>query len=232
MTKGSVVGMETLHVLLMRPYPGQNEDVLRQIGFLVERLPSIPELLVARFFRSHEEDHTYLALTTWESEPKNAEPGAEGHMGDGSPTDTHEAEYFHRLIIPGLGNIEAEEWFLQYSWGFSRAEAETRHALVVVATSAVGPESIQIRQGWRSGLRALTAEAPVGQAFLAVSLPQEAQRLPAPVWFCFLGCLSEHDLEIVRTHPLYERILSWVSRFAQVRNFTLTSLSPEYRAPA
>lgn len=224
--------METLHVLLMRPYPGQNEEVLRQIGFLVERLPSVPELLVARFFRSHEEDHTYLTLTTWESEPKNMEAGTESHAEMLPPSDMHEVEYLQRLVIPGLGNIEREEWFLQYTWGFSRAEAEARHALVLLATSAVGPESIQIRQGWRSGLRALAAEAPLDHAFLAVSLPQEALRLPAPVWFCFLGCPSAHDLEIVRTHPLYERILSWISRFAQVRSFTLASLSPEYRAPA
>jgi hypothetical protein len=224
--------METLHVLLLRPYPGQNEEVLRQLGFLVERLPSLPDLLVGRFFRSLEEDHTYLALTSWESESKSAESETEVHAANGYTSDAQEVEYLHQLVIPGLGNIETEEWFLQYSWGFSRAEMEARHALVLIATSAVGPESPQIRQGWRSGLRALAAEAPLGHAFLAVSLPQEARRLPAPVWFCFLGCPSEQDVEIVRTHPMYERILSWVSRFAQIRSFALTSLSPEYRAPA
>ncbi len=224
--------METLHVLLMHPYPRQNEEVLRQLGFLVERLPSIPDLLVARFFRSQEEDHPYLALTCWESEPTTIEAEAAARAENGSAPDGPEAEDLQRLIIPGLKAVEAEEWFLQYSWGFSRADVEARHALVLVVTSSVGPENPQIRQGWRSGLHALAAETPLGHAFLAVSLPQEARRIPAPVWFCFLGCPSQQDVENVRTHPLYERILSWVNRFGQVRSFQVELLSPEYRAPA
>ncbi|HEY7124127.1 MAG TPA: hypothetical protein VH540_09275 [Ktedonobacterales bacterium] len=224
--------METLHVLLMHPYPRQNEEVLRQLGFLVERLPSIPELLVARFFRSHEEDHTYLALTSWENEQKPPEAEEATRTENGYTPEVPEVEDLPRLIIPGLKAIEAEEWFFQYSWGFSRADVEVHHALVLLVTSSVGPESPQIRQGWRSGLHALAAETPLGHAFLAVSLPQEARRIPAPVWCCFLGCSTQQDIENVRTHPLYERILSWVSRFAQVKSFTLASLSPEYRAPA
>jgi heme-degrading monooxygenase HmoA len=223
--------VETLHALLLRPYPGHNEEVLRQLGFIAERLPPIPGLLAARFFRSREEDQTYLAITTWEGAQDAAEAEAEGRVGDEDASNASEVEYARRLTIPGLGNVETEEWFLQYSWGFSRAEAETRHALVLIATSVVGPQSPQVRQGWRSGLHALAAEAPLGHMFLAVSIPQEARRLPAPIWFCFLGCSTEQDVEIVRTHPLYERLVNWVSRFTQVRSFALATLSPDYRAP-
>src|SRR5215469_8291910 len=100
--------METLHVLLMRPYPGQSDEVSRQLGLLIERLPSFPELLVARFFRSHGEAHTYLVFTTWNPEARDPLAEASGEPGRNN-LEGHRPERMYRLTLPRMPEGETEE---------------------------------------------------------------------------------------------------------------------------
>ena len=222
--------METLHALLIHPYPGQIDEVPRQVGLLIERLPSLPELLVGRFFRSQGEAHTYLLLTTWDSGAGSqllADDLLDSPPGD-SPAQKPERAY--RLIVPTPVAGEVEEWFLHYRWGYSRSGLEARSALVVIVSNLEGQESL-IQQRWIAGLRTLAGETPLGQIFLARSTPAEAGET-APLFLCYLGCPSDEDVQAVRAHPLYEEILNWLSRFARVRAFDFAPLFPDYHAPA
>ncbi|HLV99629.1 MAG TPA: hypothetical protein VKT82_13230 [Ktedonobacterales bacterium] len=221
--------METLHALLIHPYPGQMNEAPRELGWVIERLPALPELLGARFFRSQGEAHTYLILTTWDPEAgrkmdqdDTLEP-EEGAQGLPRP------DQLYRLALPGPIEGETEEWFLRYVWGYSRSGMEARHALVLVVSRSAGQEN-QMRQRWIGGLRALAAEVPIGQVFLARSIPQGAKETE-PMFLCYLGCPSEEASKAVREHPLYDEIGNWLSRFAQVRAFDFAPLFPDYRAP-
>src|SRR5579885_617214 len=228
--KGKRSLMETLHALLIHPRPGQIDEVPRQVGLLIERLPSLPELLVGRFFRSQGEAHTYLLLTTWD-------PGAGDQLlaDDLLETPDHEAaapkpERAYRLILPALVEGEIEEWFLHYRWGYSRSGWEARSALVIIVSHLDGQESV-LQQRWIAGLRTLAGETPLAQMFLARSAPTEEPEA-TPLFLCYLGCSSDEEVQTVRAHPLYEEILNWLSRFARVRTYEFTPLFPDYRAPA
>ncbi len=221
--------METLHALLIQPYPGQMNEAPRELGWAIERLPSLPELLVARFFRSQGEAHTYLILTTWDPEA-----GRKIAQDDAlEPTEGTQAiarpDQLYRLALPGPIEGETEEWFLRYIWGYNRVGMEARHALVLVVSRCAGQEH-QIRQRWVGGLRALAADAPVGQIFLARSVPHGTAETE-PMFLCYLGCASDETSKAVREHPIYEEIVNWLSRFAQVRSFEFAPLFPDYRAP-
>jgi hypothetical protein len=230
LSKGFVLPVETLHALLIHPYSGQLDDAPRELGWFVERLPSLPDLLVARFFRSQGEAHSYLILTTWDPEA-----GRKGG-GDQSPESAGNAGAFprpdqaYRLPVPGSIEGETEEWFLRYLWGYSRSGVEARQAIILVVSRIAGQEG-QIRQRWIAGLRALGAETRLGHIFLAQSIPQ-GQKDTEPVFLCYLGCPSDEACQAVRAHPLYEEIVNWLSRFAQVRSFDFAPLFPDYRAPA
>lgn len=222
--------METLHALLIHPYPGQNDEVPRQVGLLIERLPSLPELLVGRFFRSQGEAHTYLLLTTWDPGAGNqlsADDLLEAPAGDSA---AQKPERSYRLLLPPSVEGEIEEWFLHYRWGYSRSGLEARAALIVIVSHIEGQEQL-IQQRWIAGLRALAGETPLGQIFLARSAPAEAGDL-APLFLCYLGCPSDEEIQAVRSHPIFDEILNWLTRFARVRTFDVAPLFPDYRAPA
>ncbi|HEY7347028.1 MAG TPA: hypothetical protein VH599_01820 [Ktedonobacterales bacterium] len=220
--------METLHALLIHPYPGQIDKAPRELGWLIERLPALPELLVARFFRSQGEAHTYLILTTWDPEAGRKMEGDDLMESAGSAVALQRPDQY-RLTLPGQVEGETEEWFLRYIWGYSRSGVEARHAIVLVVSRIVGQQT-HMRQRWIAGLRTLAAEAPLGQIFLARTSPQEA-REAEPLFLCYLGCASDEASQAVRAHPLYEEIVNWLSRFAQVRSFDFAPLFPDYHAP-
>jgi hypothetical protein len=222
--------METLHALLIHPYPGQMNEAPREVGWLIERLPALPELLVARFFRSQGEAHTYLILTTWDPEAGRRIRGDEATESQGSAQGPAGAEQLYRLPLPGPVEGETEEWFLRYTWGYSRSGLDTAHAMVLIVGRSSGQEQ-QMRQRWIAGLRALAAETPLGQIFLARSIPQGTPEAE-PLFLCYLGCPSDEASKAVREHPIYEEIVNWLSRFAQVRSFDFAPLFPDYRAPA
>lgn len=222
--------METLHVLLMRPYPGQSDEITKQLGLLIERLPSFPELLVARFFRSQGEAHTYLVFTTWNPEARDPLAGAPGEAGT-NDLEVQRPERMYRLTLPIMPEGETEEWLLRYIWGYSHSGLEARHGVAIFVNNPNGPEP-QIRQRWIAGLRALAAETSVGQIFLARNLPPSEGENTSTHFLCYLGCPSEEELQALRAHSYYEGILSWLSRFAQVRVLEVAPLFPDYRAPA
>jgi hypothetical protein len=226
-----MVGMETLHALLMRPYPGHNDEIPRQLGLLMDRLPSLPELLVARFFSSQGEAHTYLVLTTWN--PEAGDPLAADHPIELGSTDLalQRSERMYRLSLPATTEAETEEWVLRYLWGYSRSGLDARCSVVLFVRNPAGPEA-QIRQRWIAGLRALAAETPLGQIFLARSIPQTEGETAAPLFLCYLGCPSQEDIHTIRAHPYYEGIINWLSRFAQVRILEVAPLFPDYHSPA
>jgi hypothetical protein len=222
--------METLHTLLMRPYPGQRDEVSRQLGLLIERLPSFPELLVARFFRSQGEAHTYLVFTTWNPEardPLAEEPGEPGTHD----LEIRRPERMYRLTLPVIPEGETEEWLSRYIWGYSHSGLEARYGVVLFVDHPNGSEQ-QIRQRWIAGLRTLAAETSVGQIFLARNLPSSEGETAPSHFLCYLGCPSEEELQVLRAHRYYEGILSWLGRFAQVRALEVAPLFPDYRAPA
>ncbi len=223
--------METLHALLMRPYPGHSDEIPRQLGLLIDRLPSLPELLVARFFSSQGEAHTYLVLTTWN--PEARDPLATDDFMEPGPNNLalQRSERMYRLSLPATTEAETEEWVLRYLWGYSRSGLEARYSTVLFVSSPAGPES-QIRQRWIAGLRALAAETPLGQIFLARSIPQTEGESAAPLFLCYLGCPSEEDVQTMRAHSYYEGIISWLTRFAQVRILEVAPLFPDYHSPA
>lgn len=222
--------METLQALLIHPYPGQMNDASREMGWFIERLPSLPELLVARFFRSQGEAHTYLILTTWDPEAGGNVKADDSPENQGSVPGTSRPDHIYRLPLPGPIEGETEEWFLRYVWGYSRSGLDSRHALVFLVSRSAGQES-QMRQRWIAGLRALAAETPVGHIFLAHSIPQGTKETE-PLFLCYLGCPSAEASKAVREHPLFEEIGNWLSRFAHVRSFDFAPLFPDYRAPA
>lgn len=221
--------METLHALLIHPYPGQIDEAPRELSWAIERLPALPELLVARFFRSPGEAHTYLILTTWDPEAGRKIRQDDVLENPEEAQGLPRPEHLYRLALPGPIEGEMEEWFLHYIWGYSRSGMEARHALVLVVSRSAGQES-QNRQRWIAGLRALAAEAPVGQVFLARSIPQ-ATNEAEPMFLCYLGCPSSEASKSVREHPIFDEIVNWLSRFAQVRSFDFAPLFPDYRAP-
>jgi hypothetical protein len=222
--------METLHALLIHPYPGQMNEASREFGWIIERLPTLPELQVARFFRSQGEDHTYLFLTTWDSEAGQKMREDDVAENAGSAPGLLRPEQAYRLPLPGPIGGETEEWVLRYIWGYSRSGLDAHHPIILVVSRCAGPEA-QIRQRWIAGLRALAAEAPLGQMYLARSLPQGAKDEEA-LFLCFLGCPSVEANRVVHEHPIYDEIINWLSRFAQVRSFDFAPLFPDYRAPA
>jgi hypothetical protein len=228
--KDKTLPLETLHALLIHPYPGQIDEAPRELGWFIERLPTLPELLVARFFRSQGEAHTYLILTTWDPEAGRKTRGEDLLENDESTLPLHTLDQAYPLALPGPAIGETEEWVLRYVWGYSRSGLEARHALVLVVSRITGQEH-QMRQRWVAGLRALAAEGYLGQIFLARNIPQAAQDAE-PLFLCYLGCPSDEALQAVRVHPLYEEIINWLSRFAQVRSFDFAPLFPDYRAPA
>jgi hypothetical protein len=224
--------MEILHALLMHPYPGQVDEVPRQLGLLIERLPTLPELLVARFFRSRGEAHTYLILTTWDPEARGKLEADD--LMEESPSSEQTLQgpaRAYRLTLPGLIEGETEEWFLRYSWGYSRAGLEAGHAIVLVV-SRLARQETRMRERWIAGLRALAAETPLAQVFIAYSIPQGTSELPPPLFLCYLACPSDEEVQAVRAHPIYDEIVNWLSRFALVRTFDFVPLFPGYRAPA
>ncbi len=221
--------METLHALLIHPYPGQMNEAPRELGWFIERLPALPELLVARFFRSQGEAHTYLILTTWDPEADRKMDQDEALENPGGAQGLSRPDQLYRLALPEPIEGETEEWFLRYIWGYSRSGMEARHALVLVVSRTAGQEN-PMRQRWIAGLRALAAEAPVGQVFLARSISQGTEEAD-PMFLCYLGCPSDEACKAVRDHPIYEEIVNWLSRFAQVRGFEFAPLFPDYRAP-
>ncbi len=222
--------METLHALLIHPYPGQMNEAPREFGWIIERLPALPELLVARFFHSQGEANTYLILTTWDPEAGRKIKGDDAAEPTGSAQGFAKPEPVYRLPLPGLPGGETEEWFLRYIWGYSRSGLDAHHAIVLVVSRSAGPEQ-QMRQRWIAGLRALAAQAPLGQIFLAASPPQ-GTREAEPLFLCYLGCPSAEASRAVHEHPIFEEIINWLSRFAQVRSFDFVPLFPDYRAPA
>ncbi len=224
------VFMETLNALLIHPYPGQMDKTPRELGWLIERLPALPELLVGRFFRSQGEAHTYLILTTWDAEAGRKLQGGEEAEKNGTGQSISRPDHLHRLPLPGPIEGETEEWFLRYVWGYSRSGLDARHAQVFIVSRSTGQEE-QMRQRWIAGLRALAAETPLGHIFLARTIapgPKETE----PLFLCYLGCPSPEASKAVREHPLFEEIGNWLSRFAQVRSFDFAPLFPDYRAPA
>jgi hypothetical protein len=228
--KGYALPMETLHALLIHPYPGQVDQTPRELGLLIDRLPSLPELLVARFFRSQGEAHTYLILTTWDPEAGRKLGGDDLLESASDDLAGQKPDQTYRLTLPGPVEGETEEWLLRYTWGYSRSGLEARHAIILLVSKIAGQEN-QIRQRWIAGLRALATEAPLGQIFLARSIPQEAEEA-GPLFLCYLGCPSDEAVQEVHTHSIYEEIVNWLSRFAQVRSFDFAPLFPDYRAPA
>src|SRR5215469_16901633 len=116
--------METLHALLIHPYPGQMNEAPRELGWVIERLPSLPELLVARFFRSQGEAHTYLILTTWNPETRDALAAEPLPAPDPNDLAIHQPERIFRLTLPTMLEGETEEWLLRYTWGYSRSSLE------------------------------------------------------------------------------------------------------------
>ncbi len=220
--------METLHALLIHPYPGQMHETPRELGRFIERLPALPELLVARFFRSQGDAHTYLILTTWDFEAERTMDDVTVEHPE-SAQGVQRTDQLARLSLPGSIAGETEEWLLRYIWGYSRSGIDTRHALVLVVGRSAGQEHA-MRQRWIAGLRALAAEAPVGQIFLARSIPQGTTETD-PMFLCYLGCPSDEACKAVREHPLYEEIGNWLSRFTSVRSFDFAPLFPDYRAP-
>lgn len=223
--------METLHTVVIRPYPGQHDEIHRQLGLLLERLPSLPELFAARFFRNRGETHTYLVLTTWNPLAKDLAVAETPPQQDKQQPPEQKTERVSRLTLPAGIAGEIEEWLLHYLWGYSRSGLEAREATVLFVSSPVEPEPIFI-QRWIAGLRALAAETPLGQMFLAKSLSQTAGEGTPPLFLCYLGCPSEGELRLTCTHPFYEGIVNWLSRFAQVRVLEVAPLFPDYRAPA
>ncbi len=222
--------METLHALLIHPYPGQMNEAPRELGWFIERLPALPELLVARFFRSQGEAHTYLILTTWDPEAGRKLRGEEEWENPENGQGISRPDQLFRMTLPEPIEGETEEWFLRYIWGYSRSGLDIRHALVLIVSRSSAQES-QMCQRWISGLRALAGETPLGQIFLARSIaqgPKEAE----PLYLCYLGCPTDEASQTVRDHPIYEEIVNWLSRFAQVRSFDFAPLFPDYRAPA
>ena len=222
--------METLHTLLIHPYPGQMNETPRELGWLIERLPSFPELIAGRFFRSQGEAHTYLILTTWDPEAgrKLREEGAAEGQGNGQSISR--PDHMYRLPLPGPIEGETEEWFLRYIWGYSRSGLEGRYAVVFIVSRSTGQET-QMRQRWIAGLRALAAETPLGHIFLARTIPQGTKDAE-PLFLCYLGCPSLEASKAVREHPLFDEIGSWLSRFAQVRSYDFAPLFPDYHTPA
>jgi hypothetical protein len=222
--------METLHALLIHPYPGQMNETPRELVWLIERLPALPELLVGRFFRSQGEAHTYLFLTTWDPEAGRKLQGDDGTENQGNGQSISRPDHLNRLPLPGPVEGEIEEWFLRYIWGYSRSGLDARHAVVFIVSRSIGQED-QIRQRWIAGLRALAAETPLGHIFLARAIgqgPNEAE----PLLLCYLGCPSAEASKAVREHPIFEEMGNWLSRFAHVRSFDFSPLFPDYRAPA
>ncbi len=221
--------METLHALLIHPHPGQIDEAPRELGWFIERLPTLPELLVARFFRSQGEAHTYLILTTWDPEAQRKLEKDHTLESAGAPAFPR-PDQPGRLALPGPVGGENEEWFLHYIWGYSRSGLEARHAIVLLVGKIAGQEA-QMHQRWIAGLRALAAEVPLGQIFLARSIPQGASAAE-PLFLCYLGCPSDETRQALHAQPLYEEMVNWLSRFAQVRSFDFAPLFPDYRAPA
>ncbi len=229
-SKGYAPPMETLHALLIHPYPGQADKAPQELGWFIERLPALPELLVARFFRSQGEAHTYLILTTWDPEAGGKIGGDDAVESPGSALAVPKPNQAYQLSLPTPIEGETEEWLLHYIWGYSRSGLEARHAIVLFVSRIVGQEP-QMRQRWIAGLRALAAETPLGQIFVARSIPQSAKEAE-PLFLCYLGCPSDETVQAVRAHSLYEEIVNWLSRFAQVRSFDFAPLFPDYRTPA
>jgi len=229
--QGERLLMETLHALLLHPYPGQIDEAPRQLGLLIERLPALPELLVARFFRSQGEAHTYLILTTWDAEAGRKSETDDPLESAANDLALQRPDRAYRLTLPGLMQGETEEWFLRYTWGYSRSGLEARHAIVLVVSGVTGQQGY-MRKQWIAGLRTLATEAPVGQIFVARSIPQAPAEDTAPLFLCYLGCPSDAEVQAVRVQPIFEEIVTWLSRFAQVRSFDFAPLFPDYRAPA
>lgn len=162
--------MELLVVTLVQANPAREGEALSRIRLISDTVRNAPGLINTRFYRSRAPENYYFLLTTWESSEWWQK--AQERL---SP---------YKLLqesAPGIFSTPADQWLMQYLWGYSRPLAQP-----VVAAAHLAmirrEHSDRVQQGWLESLQSQAIEPILSFAMLARSLDEEpggtVRRLP------------------------------------------------------
>lgn len=132
-----------------------NTDVLAQVQWLADTLPSAPGLISSRFYRDRENSSSYLMFTTWEDE-ESWQKAQERY----NPKTLLQNSATRLLAAP------PEQWRMQYLWGYNRP-AVTPTVVAVHLTTVPIHQAETSQQKWMLELRRQDLKQLLGFAFLA-----------------------------------------------------------------
>lgn len=235
--------MELLVMTLAQMLPGKEEDGLTRIRLIANTVRVAPGLVTSLFYRSRGDDGYYLMLTTWENETfwlQAQERHGPRQLLLASPTE--------------LLTAQPEQWFMHYTWGYSRPGAKPLLAAAHLAT--IRPDQAELAQrGWIESLRRQALQPTLAFAFLARGAkessawpnnPNPAQQTHSgiagfpgepvesespyqhgPIFLNLLNWASEADREDFYAHPNYKTIRRFLGGIGTLQTLALEPLNDE-----
>ncbi len=235
--------MELLVITLAQILPGKEADGLARIKLISNTVRAAPGLVTSLFYRSRGDDGYYLMLTTWENEAfwwQAQERYGPRQLLLASPTE--------------LVTAPPEQWFMHYTWGYSRPGAKPLLAAAHLAT--IRPEQAELAQrGWIESLRRQAVQPMLAFAFLArgtkepavrpnpdpahpplypgaaspalAGSPAESPYQHGPIFLNLLSWASEADREDFYAHPNYKTIRRFLGGIGTMQTLALEPLDDE-----
>lgn len=177
--------MELLVVTLVQANPAREGEALSRMRLISDTVRNAPGLLNTRFYRSQVPENYYFLLTTWE----NTEWWQKAQ-------ERHSPYKLLQESAPGTFPTPADQWLMQYLWGYSRPLAQTSIAAAHLAMVRQ-EHSSRVQQCWLESLRHQAIEPVLSFALLARSIEEESggltRRVPGqgPMFFNLLSWPGE-----------------------------------------
>lgn len=202
--------MELLVITMAHIAPGRDADGLARARLIADTIGNAPGLMTRRFYRSGEQNSSYLLLTSWEDEKlwQKAQ-------------ERYNPKQLLLESVDGLLAAPPDQWFMHYLWGYSRPSASQDLAAAHLAT--IQSEAAEhIQQGWIESLRRLAVEPTLAFAFLARSVDGEvplSQIASAQNNTAMRGSSFQKN-------PLFLNLLSWPNETCREEFYA----DPNYKA--
>jgi len=216
---------ELLVVTIIYTEAKADADVQVHIRTMIQRMHNAPELTTLRTYRSRSADLYYIMLTTWK------DVASWQHA-----RDHYDPQQLFQPIAHLLTSAP-QQWYLAYTWGYTRPAAAP--TIASVHLTHVAPHYLPlVQKGWLQGIHHYPLQFSLAFAFMAQeqmktqSTPdhiasiqnneqRDEERKQKLLHFSFFSWAGESERAAFYATPNYQMVTKFIKGMGTIRTLSL-----------